>query len=137
MSMTDPAGVKIKNLRTITKALQDAGVPNKALREAGKQAGQKVLLEAKSLAPVRTGKLRDSIRLSANALGRTTIKAGNETTIPYANPIHWGWFKRYIRPQPFLAKALGYSRDEIYQTYFNQLEKYITEIYAKSGKTTE
>jgi HK97 gp10 family phage protein len=135
--MSNASGVKIKNLRTITKALQEAGVPNKALREAGKIAGQKVLLEAKDLAPVRTGKLRDSIRLASTAAGRTTIKAGNETSIPYANPIHWGWFKRYIRPQPFFSKALGYSRDEIYQTYFAQLEEHITQVYARNKGRTD
>lgn len=134
MAFTDPAGIKVKGLRDITRTLQHLGTPNKEITDAGKQAAQRVLVEAKSLVPVRSGKLRDSIRLGATASGRITIRAGNNKSVPYANPIHWGWYKRHIAPQPFFVKALGYTRDEIYQNYFAQLEKLITEEYAKSGK---
>jgi len=44
-------------------------------------------------------------------------------------------FKRHIAPQPFFAKALGYTREEIYDTYFRQLEELITQEYAKSKIT--
>jgi hypothetical protein len=45
--------------------------------------------------------------------------------VPYANPIHWGWFKRNIKPQPFFVKALGITRDEVYQTYYRNVNKLI------------
>jgi HK97 gp10 family phage protein len=127
----EQTGVKVQGLRELTRAMQQIGVPKDAIKEAGKIAGQKVMNEAKTLVPVRTGKLRDSIRLGATAAGQVTIRAGG-ARVPYANPIHWGWFKRHIKPQPFFAKALGYTRDEIYQTYFTQLEKHITEQTAKA-----
>jgi HK97 gp10 family phage protein len=127
----EQTGVKVQGLRELTKAMQQIGVPRDAIKEAGKIAGQKVMNEAKTLVPVRTGKLRDSIRLGATAAGQVTIRAGG-ARVPYANPIHWGWFKRHIKPQPFFAKALVYTRDEIYQTYFTQLEKHITEQTAKA-----
>lgn len=94
------------------------------MREAAKASAEKVLLESRSLAPVRTGALRNSIRLSVTTKG-ISIKAGNNGNIPYANPIHWGWFKRHIKPQPFLAKALGYTRQEIYDNYFKQMDNLI------------
>lgn len=128
----EQTGIKVKGLREFTKAMQEIGVPKDAIKNAGKLAAEKVVNEAKTLVPVRTGKLRDSIRLGATATGKVTIRAGNNSSIPYANPIHWGWFKRHIKPQPFFAKALGYSRDEIYQAYFTQLEKHITEQTAKA-----
>jgi hypothetical protein len=121
----EQTGVKVQGLRELTRAMTQIGVPKEAIKEAGKIAGQKVMNEAKTLVPVRTGKLRDSIRLGATAAGQVTIRAGG-ARVPYANPIHWGWFKRYIKPNPFFAKALGYTRDEIYQTYFTQLEEHIT-----------
>lgn len=128
--MAEQTGVKVKGLREINRALKTVGVPRKEITAAAKKAANVVILEAKSLTPVRSGKLRDSIRPGTRR-GGITIMAGNNTTIPYANPIHWGWFRRRIAPQPFLAKALGYNRDEIYQAYFEQLERLITEQYSK------
>lgn len=129
--MAEQTGIKVQGLRELTRALHNVGVPKDAVKSAGIDAARLVVNEAKNLVPVRTGKLRDSIRLGATSYGKVTIRAGNNTRVPYANPIHWGWFKRYIRPQPFFAKALGYTRDEIYQNYFVRLEKLITEQYAR------
>ncbi len=134
--MSNDTGIKVVGLREINRALKNVGVPNQAVKDAGLRSAQAVMNEARSLVPVRTGKLRDSIRLSATARGKITIMAGNNRTsksgVPYANPIHWGWFKRKIAPQPFFAKALGYTREEIYQNYFVQLEQLITQEYSKS-----
>ena len=132
------AGIKVTNLREINRALSNVGAPKDEIKAAGKEAAQVVVNEARTLVPVRTGKLRDSIRVGATARGKITLMAGNNRTsksaVPYANPIHWGWYKRHIAPQPFFAKALGYTRAEIYNTYFEQLEKLITEQYQKTGK---
>jgi len=129
-------GVKVKNLREINKALAAVGVPKDAVKAAGKESGELVASEARSLAPVRTGALRDSIRVGATARGKITVLAGNNRSsssgVPYANPIHWGWFKRHIRPQPFFVTALGYTRSEIYDNYFKQMEKLIIEETAKT-----
>jgi hypothetical protein len=53
------------------------------------------------------------------------VSAGNNRRVPYANPIHWGWFRRHIRPQPFFIKALGLTRDEVYQNYYRSIDKLI------------
>ena len=129
-------GVKVKNLREINKALEAIGVPKEAVKDAGKESGELVANEARSLVPVRTGNLRNSIRVGATARGKITVLAGNNRTsksaVPYANPIHWGWFKKHIRPQPFFVRALGYTRSEIYDNYFKQMEKLIIEQTAKT-----
>ena len=134
--MNNQSGVKVVGLREINKALKNVGVPASEIKAAGIQSAQSVINEARSLVPVRSGKLRDSIRLSSTAGGKITIMAGNNRSgksgVPYANPIHWGWFKRRISPQPFFAKALGYTREEIYQTYFIKLEELITQQYSRS-----
>lgn len=129
--MPSDQGVKVKNLREINQVLKAVGVPAKAVRDAGKQSGELVAAEARSLTPVRTGKLRNSIRVSATARGVVKVMAGNnrksKSGVPYANPIHWGWFKRNIKPQPFFITALGYTRGEVYDNYFKQLDKLIVE----------
>lgn len=134
--MAEQTGIKVKNLRQVTQALKAIGVPNDAIKKAGQESAAVVVNEARSLVPVRSGKLRDSIRISATARSKISISAGNNRTsksgVPYANPIHWGWFKRNIKPQPFFVKALGLTRGEVFDNYFKQLEKLID---AESRKT--
>ena len=130
------AGLKVKNLKEVTKALKAVGVPADAVKKAGKESGELVANEARSLVPVRSGRLRSSIRVSATARSKVTVMAGNnrksQSGVPYANPIHWGWFKRNIKPQPFFIKALGYTRAEVFENYFNQMEKLIKLEEAKA-----
>ena len=136
MAAPSDSGIKVTNLREINKALRNIGTPNDAIKKAGKESGELVANEARSLVPVRSGALRNSIRVSALLSGKVSVSAGNNRTtksgIPYANPIHWGWFKRNIKPQPFFVKALGYTRAEVYKNYFKQVEKLIVTESAKS-----
>lgn len=138
MAYTDPTGVKVTGLNQAIRAVRELGVPDAEIKLAGNQAGQLVANEAKNLAPVRSGALRDSIRVS-NALRKVTISAGNNRTsksgVPYANPIHWGWFKRNIKPQPFFVKALGITRGEVYKAYFDNISRLVAKQNAKGAST--
>jgi HK97 gp10 family phage protein len=122
--MSNTSGIKVKGLRSSIKALQAIGVDAKDIKSAGNEAGEIVAREARTLAPVRTGALRNTIRTS-KALNKVTVSAGNNGRVPYANPIHWGWFKRNIKPQPFFVKALGITRDEVYQNYYRSIDRLI------------
>jgi len=139
MASPGESGVKVTNLKEINRALRNVGVPNDAIKKAGRESAQAVVNEARTLVPVRTGALRNSIRVGATARSKITISAGNNRSsrsgVPYANPIHWGWFKRNIRPQPFFATALSLTRDEIFKNYFSQIDKLIKEEYAKAKIT--
>jgi len=117
-------GIKVKGYNSSIKALQAIGVPDTEIKAAGSQAGDVVAREARTLVPVRSGKLRNSIRVS-KALRKVSILAGNNGKIAYANPIHWGWYKRNIKPQPFFTKALGITRDEVYRNYYRTLDTLI------------
>lgn len=122
--MSNTSGIKVKGLRSSIKALQAIGIDAKDIKSAGNEAGEIVAREARTLAPVRTGALRNTIRTS-KALNKVTVSAGNNGRVPYANPIHWGWFKRNIKPQPFFVKALGTTRDEVYQNYYRSINRLI------------
>jgi HK97 gp10 family phage protein len=122
--MSNASGIKVKGLRSSLKALQAIGVDAKDIKSAGNEAGEIVAREARNLAPVRTGSLRSTIRTS-KALNKVSVSAGNNGRVPYANPIHWGWFKRNIKPQPFFVKALGITRDEVYQNYYRSIDRLI------------
>lgn len=121
--MSDASGIKIMGLKASLKALQTIGVPDAEIKAAGTAAGEIVANEARGLVPVRTGALRDSIRVT-KALAKVSVVAGR-AKVPYANPIHWGWFKRHIRPNPFFIKALGYTREEVMNNYLSQLQRLI------------
>ena len=122
--MAEPAGIKVKGYKQAIKALQAIGVPAAEIKAAGSEAGELVANEARGLVPVRSGALRNSIRVS-KALNRVSVSAGNNRSVPYANPIHWGWFRRNIKPQPFFIKALGITRDEVYRNYYRSLDRLI------------
>jgi HK97 gp10 family phage protein len=138
MSSYGQNGVKVKGLNQAIRSLRELGVPDQEIKDAGSQAGELVAAEARSLVPVKTGNLRDSIRVS-KTLRKVTVSAGNNRTsksgIPYANPIHWGWFKRNIKPQPFFVKALGLTRDQVFRAYFDNIAKLVAKQNAKGAST--
>ena len=124
-----PNGIKVEGFSQIQRGIVALGVPRAEMKAAAQASAQVVLNEAKSLVPVRTGKLRDSIRITSGRFGAVQITAGNnrkgKAGIPYANPIHWGWFKRNILPQPFFSKALGITREQVYKNYEHEIESKI------------
>lgn len=67
--------------------------------------------DALGRAPVRSGRLRESIRSSGTQ--KTGVVRAGFARMPYAGPIHFGWAKRNIRPQPFLYDAKDARRDEV------------------------
>lgn len=131
--MSNASGIKVKGYKAGIKALQAIGVPDAEIKAAGNAAGELVAAEARTLVPVRSGALRQSIRVN-KALKSVEIKAGNEGKIPYANPIHWGWWKRHIKPSPFFSKALGVTRTEVFNNYYATIDKLIA---THSTKGTE
>lgn len=136
--------------RQVTNALKAIGVPLDAIKEANKESARAVFLEARKLAPVSKykpdkpggakyksgGQLRDSIRI-ADLSTSVRIRAGMKR-IPYANPVHWGWFRdkttgknRNILPNPWMARALGYTREEILDNYIRNMNNLIEKHKAR------
>lgn len=105
------------------RALKTLGVPAKEIASAGTDAGNIIAREARSLVPVREGALRSSIRVS-KAQSKVVVRAGR-ARIPYANPIHWGWFRRGIKPNEFFSRAIAENIDAVASVYFENLQKLI------------
>lgn len=133
--------VRVKGLAAFNKAVAQADDWAKAaIKQANWEAAQVVAQEARLLAPVSHtkyksgGRLRASIR-PAKLLTKAQVRAGGLKAVPYANPIHWGWFYdrdnfiyRNIKPNPFLVKALGYKREEIVEKYNRDMEKLMERV---------
>jgi len=122
--------IRLDGLNQLFSALKALGAPVEAIEEANKAAAVPVMRTAKNIAPVRTGALRNTVRIGP-AKTNVRIRAGLKR-VPYANPIHWGWFydknnfiTKNIRPNPFMSRALGYNRDEILMNYVKSMKKLI------------
>jgi hypothetical protein len=90
-------------------------------KAAGYASATIVADEAKSLVPVVSGRLRDSIRAAMVQSGGK-VRAGVKA-VPYAGPIHFGWGRRNITPQPFLYQAIDRRHGEVLDTYLAHLER--------------
>lgn len=113
--------IRVVGLNETVKALKVIGVPAKEIANAGYESGQLVADDARTLVPVKTGALRSTIRVGKQQ--RAIVVRAGSAKVVYANPIHWGWFRRNIMPNPFFAKALKLNIDEIYSRYFANLNK--------------
>jgi hypothetical protein len=124
--VADNIGVRVTGGRKLRRALNDAGIGLADLKEAHRQAAAIVEAAAKSRAPVRSGALQRSLRSSGtNTAG--IVRAGSGK-VPYANPIHWGWPARHIRPNPFVAEAAGQSEHRWLTVYIAAVEAAVAAV---------
>jgi HK97 gp10 family phage protein len=126
-------GVKVVGLNEAVKALRAIGVPSSAIGQASQEAGEIVASVGRSLVPVKTGKLRATIK-ARKVARKVVVSAGNNTSVPYANPIHFGWnydsknfVQKNIRPRPFFSNALARTRTQVYEAFFDSMEKLLKE----------
>lgn len=109
-------GVQIEGLRETQKALRDLSDELRfEMKETHRKAAEVVVEGAKRYVPFRTGKLAASIRAAAT-MTSGKVRVGS-AAVPYAGPIHFGWPKRRITPQPFIYDALDERRDEVLELY--------------------
>ena len=115
MQLDAPVRIEIDGGPRLRKAFRSAGDDLSDLKELNKKVADIVAGQAKSEVPIRTGRLKDTIR-GAGTKTQGVVRAGY-ARIPYAGPIHFGWRKRNIQPQPFLYEALDKRRNEVFDRY--------------------
>jgi hypothetical protein len=103
----------------------------KDLREIHLAAAKIVEEVARERVPVRTGRLRRTIKASATRT-RGVVSAGRNGIVPYAGPIHFGWPARNIEPQPFIYDALDARKDQIVRQY----EERVGQLVERVGRET-
>jgi len=117
--MQADVGFKIEGLNKMLRALEKLdGEAKQNFKAAGKWAGEEVAKEARTIVPVRSGRLQKSIKSSATGRG-AAVRSG----LKYSGPIHFGWGRRNIHPQPFLYTAADRRVDEV-------VDQYLAQIYA-------
>jgi hypothetical protein len=110
------ARVEVEGAKELRRALKRMGDDLADLRAINLEAAQAVADQARERVPVASGRLRGSIKPRATKT-RGYVTAGNNRLVPYAGPIHFGWHRRHIVPQPFLFDALDERRDDIVRKY--------------------
>lgn len=104
----------VRELRRELRQVADKGLDDE-LKALHKDIAEEIIARALPMVPVRSGALRRSVRGSgtkAAAVGRVGRKS-----VPYAAPIHWGWRRRNIRPNPFLTDAAAEIERDITERY--------------------
>lgn len=116
--------VQITGLREFVRGCKavDATFP-KQIRDINKECAEIVAVTARTLAPYRSGRLRGNIRAGAT-LTAGTVSVGSQS-VPYAGPIHWGWPRHHIKPNPFLVKALEGDVGKIEEKYNRDLQAFL------------
>jgi hypothetical protein len=134
MAVKQVRGIEVKGARELARHLKAAN-PDllKELKAENKRLAGMVADTAQAHVPRRSGRLASSIRPGSTQKSGT-VKAGSRS-VPYAGPIHFGWFKRQppaqggpIKPNPFLYRALDERRDEVFAAYTEAVERIAAKV---------
>jgi len=120
----------VPNFRAALRAFDEE--QKKQLKAVHLKTAMIVYRSAALRVPVRTGKLKSTLRPAATAT-YGAVRIGGKRSAPYAGPIHFGWPSRPaaargwrggpIQPNPFLYDALDNRRDEVEDAFFKFMVK--------------
>ena len=106
------------------------GADLRDLTAVHREAADKGQGEARARVPRLTGALGKTIKSRVTETS-ARVEAGSRL-VPYAGPIHFGWPRRNIEPQPFLYDALEGRQDQVVDLY----EKRVVELVRKLDRET-
>lgn len=122
--------VKLVGGRRLRRAMRDAGLDLRELKETNRRVAGIVASEGKSSAPVVSGRLAADVRPTASQTS-ATVRAGRKS-LPYAGAIHWGWPKRGIAANPWLSEAAQRTEPTWQDVYMSFINKTIDQIEGAS-----
>lgn len=109
----------------LKEARRDLGRIDKSLRREADRglkaaASRTVLPEAREQAPVLTGRLRRSLRVSVSGRG-VSIRS----RLPYAAAVHWGRQRGPdVAANPFIARAADREADRLIEEVGDELDRF-------------
>lgn len=121
---------EVEGGRQLRKTLREAGDDLTDLKAAHRQAAGIAADAAAARAPRLTGRLSATIR-AAGTKTAGIVRVGNNTRVPYANPIHWGWFRRHIQPNPFASEGAQESQPTWLPIYERVVDEALNQIKGK------
>lgn len=116
--------IQVDGLRDLQRQFAKLGAETKReLREVNLEAAKSVVPAAAHRVPVRTGRLRRSVRARASQRDARVVAGGK--AVPYAPVIEFGNPRRGIAPQPFLFPAARSERPRVVALYRHALDRLI------------
>lgn len=129
--MTGTGELRVEGARQLRSTLRRAGDQLEDLRDTHAAAAALVAAAGTAAAPRRTGRLAGTVRGSGTKT-HATVRAGY-ARVPYANPIHWGWPRRNIRPSLFLTTAAAQTEPTWVELYTREVNRILDQVEGVSG----
>lgn len=121
--------VRIRGIRKAIRALESAGADTQDMKDLMHSMGMIVVSRARGLVPYKSGDLHATLR-AGRGKTKAVVRAGrNSKALPYGAVIHYGWPKRNIKPQPFLADALAQTRGQV----LAEFDRGLTDLLRQNG----
>jgi len=125
-------GVRLEGGAKLRRELKEAGVDLKDLTRLHREVADIVLPVARSTAPEGPeagGHIRSSIRAGATR-SASIIRVGTTVAgaFPYANPIHWGWFRHGIKPNSWVSRAAQQTEAAWAPRFFAGIDRILDQI---------
>lgn len=123
------AAFRAEGAANLRRTLRAAGDDLTDLRNAHARAGMIASAEGVRRAPRAPGSnmLASTVRFGATKTA-ATIRAGNNSTVPYAGVIHYGWPARNITAQPWLTEAAQATEPEWIPIYERAVESALAQV---------
>ena len=112
--------------RELRRTLRKAGDDLAELKAAHAEAAGIVAGAARPGAPRVSGALAGTVRPGATKTA-AIVRAG-KASVPYANPIHWGWGRRHIAANPWMSRAATSTENTWTAAYAEAVDKIIGTI---------
>jgi phage gpG-like protein len=117
--------VTVEGDRQLRRKLARAAIKVSDLAAVWQRIGAKVRGDAQGLAPVLTGRLRNSIR-AGRGKSKATVRAGKPSMEPYVPIQHYGGYHN-IEAKPFMTTALHrnkrYAQQQVEREVMNLLDR--------------
>lgn len=120
------AGIQVEGAKEFRRTLKNAGDDLSDLKDAHRRAADVVVGASRMRVPKRKGRLAASLR-GSGAKTAATVRAGG-ASVPYANPIHWGWPARGIKANPFITEAAQSTETEWVRLYEKEVERQLDKV---------
>lgn len=112
--------------KRFVQTMRRAGADLDELKSVNRQAAQIALPAVTGRTPVRTGRLRGSVRVGATRRAGV-IRAGRKS-VPYAGVINYGWPKRHITGRMFANNGVAQTEPAWTKLYENFIKKTMSQV---------
>lgn len=117
--------IRIKGNEQLARSLRRAGAEFEDLHVAGQKAGNVIVDRARIYCPVKTGRLRGTIKVWS-VRGGCTVEASRG--LVYGPVQHWGWPAHNIRATLFLTRAFAETRPQQIRFYNDDVRATLSRV---------